>query len=292
MLASSADGGRTWRKLPLPQQQKDREPPTVALVHGSLVLIEVSDRPPAGETFDPTTLPGPTSWASTDAGVTWHRPRVRTVDAIPDGWLVRQEMFRLAGVDPATGNIARLKESDPTGRFSRLLLDVPPAAGIWALGSGPAAGTVSVSQDGGRTWEARRLPEPTMPGGVIARQNPRLATADGRVVYVLERFKDSVRLHTSDDGGRTWTARAVVDLDGPVLSLLAIDDRTVVVEGPVSAYRSTDQGRTFVRVGPSLGGRGHAMPGGFTIPTNNNEYCAWVSPNGAEWTYVRRPEVP
>jgi hypothetical protein len=100
-----------------------------------------------------------------------------------------------------------------------------------------------------------------------------------------------VRVHVSGDGGRTWETRALIDLDGPVLSLLAIDDRNLIVEGPHFAYRSTDQGRTFTRVGPSLGGRAHAILGGFTIPTNNSEFCAWVSADGAEWTYIQRPDV-
>ncbi|RSM46497.1 hypothetical protein DMB66_49675 [Actinoplanes sp. ATCC 53533] len=303
MLAASADRGRTWRKLPLP---KSEHQPFVALVHGSLVLAQESDPPPEGS-YDPRTLPDPTYWSSTDGGVTWRRPAARTAEALPAGWPVRMEDNAVVAFDPATGDPVRVRlEVLPRSLF---LLDTPPGAGMWALSTedepmpsprptGPVLGrsraVAKVSTDGGRSWETRELPEFSRRSadGSVSLDHSMLYTADGRTVYVREQRGDSVRIHASTDGGRTWEARAVVDLDGPMLSLLPVGDRTVIVEGRHGTYRSTDQGRTFTRVGPSLGSRAHAIPGGYAIATNNNEYSLWLSPDGAEWTYIRRPEVP
>ena len=303
MLAVTADRGRTWRKLPLPGAERQS---SVLLVHGSTVLA-AHDIPRPEGSYDPRKLPAPTYWSSTDGGATWRRPAPRTVEALPTGWPVRAEGNGLVAVDPATGDVARL--TSPRSRLPRFVLDAPPAAGIWTLDvedepmpspvptgsftlrSWPVA---KVSMDGGRTWETRQLPEPIRGSGEegVSLSRKMLFTNDGRTVYASEKRRNSIRIHASGDGGRTWAAGAVVELNGPLLSVLPVGDRTLIVEGLHGTYRSTDRGRTFTRVGPALGARGHAIPGGYTIPTNNNEYSAWVSADGAEWTYVRRPEVP
>ena len=82
MLAASADRGRTWRKLPLPESEHK---PIVTLVHGSLVLALESDSRPREGSYDPRSLPDPTYWSSTDGGVTWRRSAARTVEALPAG---------------------------------------------------------------------------------------------------------------------------------------------------------------------------------------------------------------
>ena len=121
----------------------------------------------------------------------------------------------------------------------------------------------------------------------------RVYTLDGRTAYLAEWGRTSTRLHVSTDGGRTWQARAEVELGGPLMGVLAVDERTVIVQGLHGVFRSVDQGVTVTRVGDSLGGRPLPVPGGgFIINTNNNEYSAWLSEDGAAWTYVRHPEVP
>jgi hypothetical protein len=292
MLAASADCGRSWRKLPLPAAE---QPLGVVMVHGRAVLAE---------DMEPRDDARPEYWSSVDGGATWRRPATRDVDALPPGRPVRAERNAIVALDPATGDLARLAYAKSGGWQDLFVLDTPPDAGIWALDSeaeplpsprptGPVVlrsrPVARVSMDGGRSWEIRQLPKSA---DGISLNSPKLSTDDGRTVYVSEKRKDSVRIHASTDGGRTWQARAVIDLDGPMLSMLPVRDRTVIVEGPHGTYRSTDQGRTFTRVGPSLGSRGHAIPGGYAIPTNNNEYSLWLSPDGEQWTYVRRPEVP
>jgi hypothetical protein len=288
MLAATTDRGRTWNKTPLPAGEPKFHPPTVVLVHGSLVLARAWFEPPRGVPYKPV---DPVYWASLDAGATWQRADTPVVEALPPGWPVHQEENGLVAVDPATGKMARLRfpENESVGLS---LIDTRPTAGIWVLGLGPRGVALKVSKDGGRTWDIRSLPHLPQPVGGVSLNPADVVTSDGGTVYAIERGKGTIRLDASGDGGHTWEARAVLDLDGPLLSVLQIDDRTVIVEGVYGTYRSTDQGRTFIRVGPSLGSRGHAMPGGFTIPTNNAEFSAWISPDGAEWTYIRRPEVP
>ncbi|HEU5110333.1 MAG TPA: hypothetical protein VFT95_17465 [Micromonosporaceae bacterium] len=100
-------------------------------------------------------------------------------------------------------------------------------------------------------------------------------------------------MYASADGGTTWEPRASVDLGGPLLSILPTADGALLLEGPKDTYRSLDGGRTFTRVGPSLGNHGYTLAtGGYAIPTNNSEYGVWLSPDGAAWSYVSRPEVP
>ncbi|WP_436522490.1 WD40/YVTN/BNR-like repeat-containing protein [Actinoplanes sp. HUAS TT8] len=281
MLATTADRGRTWRKLPMPVPPAGWEGPGLTMASGPVLLAGAGPHLPGGQIIDPGKIPDPIFWASTDAGATWQRAKVRTVNALPSGWPVFQSRKGLFAVDPADGDIAALPSSG--GIPTRALLNTPPAAGIWTQTSKG----IEVSQDGGRTWNKRSLP----PGG--AGRSPELATTDGRTVYVARELKGGgLVLNVSTDGGNTWAARGTIDLGGPLLTVLAIDDRTVLVEGVHGTYRSTDQGHTFALVGPSLGYRAHAVPGGFTIPTNNNEYSAWVSPDGAEWTYVKRPPIP
>lgn len=290
MLASSADRGRTWRKLPLPEQHAPKfSSPRVVQVLGSMVLATSWYQPDDGENVGPGTRQV-TYWVSADAGGTWRQAQVRDADALPAGRPVFQGLGGDVAVDPATWDVVRLGGGGPG---QAMLLDVPPGAGLWRVAGAPGGGLVAeVSQDGGRTWDKRPLPKLPPAGKGAPSDRYALWTTDGRTVYFVEKLRDSIRLHASGDGGRTWSPRAEVDLNGPLLSVLPIDDRTVIVEGTQGTYRSTDQGRTFTRVGPSLGSRAHAIPGGFTIPTNNNEYSAWISLDGAEWTYVHHPEVP
>ncbi|ROP31663.1 hypothetical protein EDD30_4585 [Couchioplanes caeruleus] len=289
MLAATSDRGRTWRKQPLPVDEKQR-PTSVVLVHRTLVIATAEGFP------RPAVLPTPEYWASTDAGVTWHRSTVSEVHDLPLGWLVRQGRDGMFAFDPATGNVAWIRENPreprPFGRFGSILDTVPAGAGLWSVHPGRGRGVLKVSQDGGRTWDTRTLPDLKHLDGLSVYGSPSVVTVDGQTVYAMRRGRTRMQLVASVDGGRTWEDRATVELGGPLLTVLPIDDRTVIVEGLHGTYRSTDQGRTFTRVGPSLGARGHAIPGGFTIPTNNNEYSAWVSADGAEWTYVKRPEVP
>jgi hypothetical protein len=300
MLAVSEDGGRTWDKRRMPDALGADAYTTILHAHGKVVVARGHKR--AGRERHPD-VPYPASAyrTSVDGGVTWRAPAVRTVDALPAGWPVftLNEAEAMGAVDPATGDVAKVAPQALRGhRFA--VLRVPPAAGIWLTGFWPSfrpgstrnlMGHAAVSRDGGRTWTQRRLPRALIGTGEL---NPErgLTTADGRTLYGLEERGDSVLVHRSTDGGSTWHGRALVDLDGPVLSMLPTADGALLIEGPTATFRSTDGGRTFSRTGPSLGAGAHPVGGGYAIPTNNSEYGVWLSPDGARWWYVGRPDVP
>ncbi|MFC6015356.1 hypothetical protein ACFP2T_03980 [Plantactinospora solaniradicis] len=317
MIAASADRGRTWRKLRMPAGlATDPKSRSMVAVHGkALVARDARDRQ---SRYSPATY-----WTSTDGGVTWRQPKVRDVDALPVGWPLLEEWDALAAFDPATGNIARITSElddmrpNPDGTFTGTRkgpdaappLRVPTSAGIWrtAIERTPIPSprptgfqpdswvVVMVSRDGGRTWEKHRIPEVLYKreGGGISPGGMHLTTADGETLYAIEERGDSVQLHVSTDGAATWRTGALVDLDGPLLSLLPTADGAVIIESATDTFRSTDQAQTFTRVGPSLGARAYPVPGGgYAIPTNNNEVSLWLSPDGANWTYVPRPDVP
>ena len=304
MLASSADRGRTWRKLPMPAGLVSEKPTaSIVLVRGSLVVAADNDWPTGVRAGGPPTA---TYWSSTDGGVTWRHPTVRTVGSLPAGWPVRTEMTSgaVVAVDPATGDVVRIS----LPRDMSVLVDTPPAAGMWALGYATEAipsprpkgfqpqrrRVAMVSRDGGRTWDTRTLPDTaTDKDGSSSLFGQALTTADGETVYSAERRDDGVRIYVSTDGARTWQARALIDLHAPLLSLLPVGDGVVLAEAPDGTYRSTDQARTFTRIDPSIGARAYALPGGgFAMPTSNNEYGIWLSPDAASWSYIARPNLP
>lgn len=287
MLASTTDRGRTWRKLPMPASA------ALVQVHRNVVVAAEPVKRPTLP-YQDSDVPGPAYWVSTDAGGTWRRAEVSDVPALPAGWQVRGEERGIVALDPATGAIARLKQAR-AGDIPPFVLDnLPASAGIWTLAVERTKLVARVSRDGGRTWDSRPLPDAMQPSGNdgFTMSGSLVSTSDGTTVYAREKRRDGVRVHVSTDGGHTWRTGATLDLDGPVMSLLPVGSRTVLVEGLHGTHRSDDQGMTFTKVGPALGSRGHAVPGGYTITTHNNEYSAWVSPDGATWTYVPRPEVP
>jgi hypothetical protein len=298
MVAASADRGRTWHKRRMPDVLANTGGWSILAVHGETIVARDNRRrewPKATKPiprFDPTApFPANAYRTSVDGGVTWRQPAIRTVEALPAGWAVfwPRETGTVAAVDPTTGDIARVLPAALRGEYVELLR-TPSAAGIW-LAVWSQGGLAMVSHDGGRTWEERRLPKGGLGTG-SGSADARLATVDGRTVYAIRKRGDSVQVIVSTDGGRTWRERALVDLDGPLLSLLPTADGAVLIEGPTGTFRSTDAGRTFARVGPSLGARARVIPGGYAIPTNNNEYGVWLSPDGANWSYVSRPDVP
>ncbi|MBE1486625.1 sialidase family protein [Plantactinospora soyae] len=305
MIATSADRGRTWRKLKMPAGLVTAPGGTsMAAAHGKTLVARNS----LGRNPDSPA----TYWTSTDGGVNWRQPTVREVDALPVDWSLLPENNSLAAFDPATGDMVRTGSEASglvEGKKALSPITVPISAGIWRLAvefapmPSPLPTSfdldswlvVMVSRDGGRTWDTHRLPETIAgeEGGAGGLDDVRLATADGETVYATEKRGDSVRVHVSTDGAATWRAGALLDLDGPALSVLPTADGALIIESPTATFRSTDQAQTFTKVGPSLGNRGYALPGGgYAIPTNNNEVSAWLSPDGANWTYVPRPDLP
>ncbi|AEV87776.1 hypothetical protein ACWT_6763 [Actinoplanes sp. SE50] len=284
MLASTTDRGKTWHKFPLPAPisaiYKQAE---VTDTIGGMVVALSAPRVVTAQRL-------PVIWASPDAGATWHRTRVDTGATVPFGWRVQPTEAGLVAIDPATGDGTMYLSSQ--ARFSSTMV-MSPQAGIWWMDAGKDALDAEVSRDGGRSWYRYPLPLPR--GAGLSTIWCQICTGDGRLVYVTRMHEGLLHLWASVDGAVTWEDRATLDADGPVVSVLPVDDRTVILQGAGGSFRSTDQGRTFVRVGPRLGHDAYRLGGGgFMIATDSDsdEFSAWVSADGADWTFVHRPEVP
>ncbi|GLY99368.1 exo-alpha-sialidase [Actinoplanes sp. NBRC 103695] len=291
MLAASSDRGRTWRKLPLPRQDRPQfAQPGVMQASGSTLVAASGFAPRSSEGIDSTERFETEYWVSADAGVTWRKAKARDADALPIGQPVHQRIDGDTAFDPATGDVVRVRRD----RLAHLdYVETLTGNELWALVPADRSHmAASISVDGGRTWEKRLLPAlPPVAHGAPMRSS--LFTTDGRTVYFAERLRDSIKLYASGDGARTWSEPVPIDLNGPLLGVLPVGDRTVIVQSAHDVLRSTDGGRTFTRVGPSIGGFPRPIPGGgYIINTNNNEYSAWISEDGAEWTYVNHPPVP
>jgi hypothetical protein len=279
MLAASADGGRTWRKHRLPLEVPSREGGVVA-VRGTTVIASVWGR---------GLVDGP-HYASVDGGLTWRTVTPMTVSALPAGWpLIGSRMNVIRAFDPATGDLAEiaLGRKDAV-RDGFTVFGQPPEAGIWQLRSGGQH--LAVSRDGAATWQSRSLPD----GIDLARTTggTTLATLDGTAMVVVGGEGDALRLHVSHDGGIGWQAGAAITPDGPLLSILLTRDGAILLEAGSSVYRSTDGGATLRRVGPAIGYRAYAIPGGYAEPSDNQKYGVWLSPDGGTWTYVPPPPLP
>ena len=115
-------------------------------------------------------------WASTDGAKTWREITIREVDAIPAGWRTIAGARRVVAVDPATGDVVRLRAAPPSKLA--LVADTPPDAGIWVSGYAESdaqelvgeGSMVSVSRDGGRTWTSHTFSEPLEETGAIAQR--------------------------------------------------------------------------------------------------------------------------
>jgi photosystem II stability/assembly factor-like uncharacterized protein len=213
----SADGGRTWHKMAMP------EPP--ALVTGPPTFID----PTHGwwllrQLRSPTA--GATLWRTDDGGATWlSLPGT----GVPQGDVLSQARF----VDPLRGVLEAGPASGPLSLFvtsdggltwrAALTLDSPltglPAvsaalfsrggtllawltarvAGAFVAGSTTAT-YVLVSGDGGLTWSAPRAGPELLAAAISAP-----AVDDRGRLLVLE----GRRLWISEDEGLTWTARVV-----------------------------------------------------------------------------------
>jgi hypothetical protein len=300
MLASSVDGGHTWRRLPLRWVDDAGEEPVLVQATGATVLA--ARRTVRTEPFDAKATvwgapyPGADFRTSTDAGVTWRRVTPRAVRALPDGWSVFEASDTLLAYDPATGDVVFLRAQGRPPGLLWMEHGLPPEAGIWLHGMADEL-FLAVSRDGGATWRRTDLPVPLRRNGKISWGPPldQLTTADGQTVYALDKAVGRAQLHVSVDGGRTWQARARLPGELPVETVLATREGPLLVEQADGVYRSTDQGRTVTRVGPNLGESdliGGAVPGGYAEPLTLSDYGVWLSPDGGTWTYVPPPSAP
>ncbi|MGV9452218.1 exo-alpha-sialidase [Streptomyces sp. NPDC003635] len=264
---------------------------------GRAVIIDQSDN---GQEPAPT-------WFTRDGGLTWTRgstePTGRTA-TVPEGALLTEECLE---PEPDLSSCARnrlLVVMPDTGEH-RVLKGRPPLKGILAPAGDVARDALFVSglddsgrpalaksEDRGRTWTATRIATPGKDAWGF-----RVVPAAGRLYAVQpgqlpeeEQVKNGLRaIHTSTDGGSTWTRvwtyRAGVEplsiLGDPVTAA----DGSVTVHGETGVWRSTDGARGF---SPRGGGRAPSgsvtrTPLGWLWSDSYGNGAYRISADGVRW---------
>jgi photosystem II stability/assembly factor-like uncharacterized protein len=308
MLAASDDGGVTWTESALP------------VAHNSLVVLSaLAPRTLLAWVQDGTAVRQ--YWqASTDGGRTWRDVGIRETDAIPAGWLpvdtpLSPDSVRVVAADPATGDLVQLAQPRQLA-MARLVGGLPPAAGLWVSGFTGTATTpvttpqgkeqsvtgtgssVEVSHDGGRTWRRSSFPDNLDDGDAFGAAA--IASFDGRTAYAVGLAGGTLLVYRTADGGQTWSrSPAQMRVGDPTQVYASVRaDGTLLVQLGTQAtdhpamYRSTDGAQTLrpVPVGP--GAAAVAVAGGYAQTGWPNSSGAWLSPDGATWSYVAPPDLP
>lgn len=165
-------------------------------------------------------------------------------------------------------------------------LAASPSGDLWA---GGVDGGLYLSEDGGMHWQARPIPENSLPACPLA-VSPNYAN-DHLVIAVTD------RAYASTDRGATWSPLSLPITPSAIIFSPSFGiDRTIVAaadSGPV--YRSMDRGKTWTQVADwqaGLSAAGHfivysgtALPGGgFWLATGDGVYRSLDS--GATWAWA------
>ncbi|GAA1774993.1 hypothetical protein [Luedemannella helvata] len=235
-LAATADGGVTWQRRPLPAGAASGvaivRARLLSVGAGRLVIDQPgqyqedhageAESPAPSPTAPPKWIPGQ-RWFSPDGGRTW-TPRARravgTVSAVaPGAPLVFPAPDIPNGVDPGSPQAAALFDTRAQvlrangttavlagGPHGEAYTDVGVATAadgsMWVPSyiygqNGGLTARLQVTRDGGRSFQAVRLPTIASP--------PSVFTGDGRHVYLLEYDgQGGARLRASANAGGTW----------------------------------------------------------------------------------------
>lgn len=294
-------GARRWRLAtsPLPDVTGDLgiTAGLTALGPGRAVIIDQSENWPR---------PAPT-WFTRDSGRSWTRgstaPTGRTA-TVPEGALLTDECLELDPDLSSCGRNRLLVVLPDTGEH-RVLERQPPLKGILvpsgdvahdALfvsgedGSGHPA--LAKSEDRGRTWEVTRVTEPGKGswGFHVVAGPARLFASQPGQLPEEEQVKNGLRaIHTSTDGGRTWTRvwayREGVEPLSILGDLVVAADGRVTVYGETGVWHSTDGARSFRSDG---GGRAPSgsmtrTPLGWLWSDSHGNGQYRISADGLDW---------
>lgn len=251
------------------------------------------------------------TWYTRDRGRTWRAGTTRpsgTTTSVPDGGRLVADCVRpddenngcarsrLAVIMPDTGRYLVLAQQPPLGGQlvpgSELPGGVLTAAG--RLGDSPGTGALglALSKDRGRTWTVADLPGTGAKGWTFE-----VSSAKG-VLYAAQRgglpagipVKNGLlTLHSSKDGGRTWTRtwrfRPGVELRSILGVPVAAADGSLSISSEDGSWRSTDGGRTFART--STGGRPTGWiwhtPIGYLVGNSTDAVAYRTSADGISW---------
>jgi photosystem II stability/assembly factor-like uncharacterized protein len=298
LLATTADGGTHWTRLPLPVARHSTGT-------GSAIVLSLSAVAPHTlllMVYPPRNHQGQRLLSSTDAGVTWHEQRPSTVDTVPPGWRALQDVGFVAA-DPATGRVVNVRAWPRGLEMFRPVEGLPPTAGLWITGylhcpPGPrcTGNSVTVSHDGGRSWHRYTFAEDldsgdSSPGGAD------IATLDGRTVYAVGAAAGELIVYRTDDGGLTWhrTGARLSVGDRRVYAALDRSGRLLIqvgLQGEHPATYLSDDGGQSLRTAPiGPGALATAVPGGYAYSGWPYTDTAWLSTDGVTWSRVKPPSL-
>ncbi|HKS07790.1 MAG TPA: glycosyl hydrolase [Gemmatimonadaceae bacterium] len=293
-LWKTTDGGESW--APVTDGQ---------VTSASVGAIAVSESNPdvvyigMGEScIRGNIMPGDGIYKSTDAGKTWTHMGFRTADAVsrirvhptnPD--IVYAALFGKYGVQSEERGVFKSTDGGRTWRkvlyrdakTGAVDLSIDPSnpnvmyAALWEAyrveyqmsSGGPGSGLFK-SIDGGETWtEITR--NTGMPSGLIGRIGVAVSGADPNRVYALVE-NDNGGLFSSDNAGATWTlvnSNRNIRQRAFYYTHIAADPKAkeTVYMLNVSAYRSTDGGKTINNLGGDTHGDFHDL---------------WIDPDNAD----------
>jgi len=248
LVESTTSGGRAWKKaLPAPGVSlvpAGSSKPRSAV--SSVLFANVRDG----------WLYGPGLWASTDAGVQWHRIFLHG-DVVA---LAAADGVAFAAVQSPTASFltARLYESRVGSAKWTLVRGVQPQNAItvsrhsvWVGVAGVESG-VWRSTDSGKHWSQLSFscPSPDISASAVAAASPsRVAIACSDQSYPLP-GSSTKEVFTSANGGRTFHLAGTPPEPGNVVSLAMPPGKPKVLEleaasGATFLYRSTNGGKTW-----------------------------------------------
>ncbi len=291
------DFGRTW--TPIFDDQSTGSIGAIAVAPSDPRIIYVG----SGEGLQrPDLSTGDGLYKSIDAGRTWTHLGLRDGQQIPQIVVDPRDPNRLLVAvlgHPYGPNEERgvFRSSDGGQTFTKvlfvddntgasdLLLD-PSApdivyAVLWQARQGPwengvftgAGSSIDKSTDGGTTWRTINTGLPTFANDDLGRIGIGIAPSNPRRLFATVEARTYGGLYRSDDGGETW---ALVNADSRVtergddFAEVKVDptNADVVYTASVTAWKSTDGGKTFV------GWRG--APGG------DDYHRLWINPTNPD----------
>lgn len=291
VLFATADGGRSWERRSLPDGDKRYALGDVSVLDADRVTLDrVSEQKQWGRVV------------SDDGGRTWRAATAGPPAApapIPDGaWLqsacVGEEQDG-AGCRLGVGTVSRDPERVAPAPAQPPLIE--PVIGrsateggrYWAAGVERSSGhwALSVSSDGGRSWQTTRvsLPgDPSMldPWAVVENDGVLYATLQGSIAkgpYGL------LAVFRSTDGGVTWTntwrATPKTVLQAMLGSPVATDDGRLLVYSTTTGTHESSDGRTFTRSELRVPGEVEWTRGGYVAKRGPHAFA--VSTDGLTW---------